>query len=113
MLGPDFPKDEIEAIIEEADLTKDNKIWYSEFLALWEQKNEVRRACLYQDIQLPSSEYAASLDSSSDDNFSSRSIKIEMEQDNLAENHTWARANYIDGKKLSERKHTQVVIKAH
>ena len=43
MLGKDFPQDEIDAIIQEADLTKDNRISYSEFLALWEDKNEAAR----------------------------------------------------------------------
>jgi calcium-dependent protein kinase len=40
ILGEDFPEEEIEAIIREADLSKDGQISYSEFLALWEDKNE-------------------------------------------------------------------------
>lgn len=40
LLGADFPKEEIDAIIKEADITKDGKISYTEFLALWEDKNE-------------------------------------------------------------------------
>ncbi|KAL3935780.1 MAG: hypothetical protein SGBAC_008769 [Bacillariaceae sp.] len=47
MLGKDFPADEINSIIQEADLTKDGLISYAEFLALWETKNEETR-----DIQL-------------------------------------------------------------
>jgi hypothetical protein len=43
MLGHDFPKEEIDSIIQEADLTKDNRISYSEFLALWETKHEIER----------------------------------------------------------------------
>lgn len=43
MLGHDFPKEEIDSIIQEADLTKDNRISYSEFLALWETKHETER----------------------------------------------------------------------
>ena len=43
MLGHDFPKEEIDSIIREADLTKDNRISYSEFLALWETKHETER----------------------------------------------------------------------
>lgn len=42
LLGQEFPKEEIEAIIKEADLTKDGKISYAEFLALWEDKNETK-----------------------------------------------------------------------
>ena len=44
LLGEEFPRDEIDEIIKEADLTKDNRISYSEFLALWEQKHEEERA---------------------------------------------------------------------
>jgi hypothetical protein len=43
MLGSDFPKEEIDAIIQEADLTKDNQVSYAEFLALWETKHEKER----------------------------------------------------------------------
>jgi len=43
ILGNDFPKADIDAIIGEADLTKDNLISYSEFLALWENKHENER----------------------------------------------------------------------
>lgn len=43
MLGQDFPADEINSIIQEADLTKDGLISYAEFLALWETKNEESR----------------------------------------------------------------------
>jgi calcium-dependent protein kinase len=40
ILGEDFPEEEIEAIIVEADLSHDGQISYSEFLALWEDKND-------------------------------------------------------------------------
>jgi Ca2+-binding EF-hand superfamily protein len=43
ILGKDFPKDEINEIIQEAGVTKDNLISYSDFLALWENKNERNR----------------------------------------------------------------------
>lgn len=43
MLGQDFPAEEINSIIQEADLTKDGLISYAEFLALWETKNEESR----------------------------------------------------------------------
>lgn len=43
ILGKDFPREEIEEIIAEADLTKDNTISYAEFLALWEDKHELER----------------------------------------------------------------------
>jgi hypothetical protein len=44
ILGKDFPREEIDEIIQEADLTKDMKISYSEFLALWESKHEHERS---------------------------------------------------------------------
>jgi Ca2+-binding EF-hand superfamily protein len=44
MLGDDFPREEIEAIIKEADLTHDNRISYAEFLALWENKEDSMNA---------------------------------------------------------------------
>ena len=43
LLGQDFPGEEINEIIQEADLTQDNRISYSEFLALWENKHEQDR----------------------------------------------------------------------
>eukprot|EP00934_Nitzschia_sp_Nitz4_P009415 Nitzschia sp. Nitz4//scaffold133_size116822//56256//65702//NITZ4_003807-RA/size116822-snap-gene-0.16-mRNA-1//-1//CDS//3329535396//9405//frame0 len=43
ILGNDIPQNEINAIIAEADLTKDNRISYSEFLALWETKQEAEK----------------------------------------------------------------------
>jgi Ca2+-binding EF-hand superfamily protein len=43
ILGKDFPREEINEIIAEADLTKDNHISYAEFLALWEDKHEQGR----------------------------------------------------------------------
>ena len=53
LLGEDFPREEIDEIINEADLTKDNRISYSEFLALWEQKHEEERAQALQMLGEP------------------------------------------------------------
>jgi hypothetical protein len=110
MLGADFPKEEIDEIIREADLTKDNRISYSEFLALWEIKNEEKRDMLFQEIK-PSFNTSSSfgLDSDSDVHLSNRSIKSDMEEDNAQESHTLARANYLEGKHVSERRHQDVV----
>jgi hypothetical protein len=44
MLGDEFPEDEIDAIIKEVDLTKNGKISYSEFLAMWEIQHEEQRS---------------------------------------------------------------------
>ena len=43
ILGEDFPQEEIEAIIREADISKDGQISYSEFLALWQEQNEAKQ----------------------------------------------------------------------
>lgn len=43
ILGQDVPRDEIDAIIEEADLAKDGRVSYFEFLALWEDKQKLRK----------------------------------------------------------------------
>ena len=40
ILGENVPRDEIDAIIEEADLTNDSRVSYSDFMALWEDKQE-------------------------------------------------------------------------
>ena len=41
ILGQDIPRDEIDEIIREADLTKDNRVYYSEFMALFETEQEI------------------------------------------------------------------------
>ena len=41
ILGEDVPRDEIDAVIEEADMTNDNRVSYSEFLALWEDNQDL------------------------------------------------------------------------
>lgn len=61
ILGADFPPEEVEEIIKEADLTKDGKISYTEFLALWEDKNETRRETMIQEISLLPSDHGSSV----------------------------------------------------
>ena len=41
ILGKDVARDEIDVIIAEADSTKDNRVSYSDFLALWENQQEL------------------------------------------------------------------------
>lgn len=43
ILGNDFPREDIDQIIAEAKVTKDNQISYAEFLSLWEDKHEQER----------------------------------------------------------------------
>lgn len=98
LLGSDIPQEEINAIINEADLTHDNRIRYAEFLALWEDKHEEKREIMIEDLH----EHRASLTSSSE-GFKS-SYRGDLTDDSNSENHTLARANYIEGRQLSERK---------
>jgi hypothetical protein len=86
MLGDDFPEDEIEAIIKEVDLTKNGKISYSEFLAMWEIQNEEKRG---QEIKgIRDLLHNADSDRSSSD----------------ASEEVVSRANFIDAKLHADRK---------
>lgn len=109
-LGDDMPQDEIDEIIREVDENNDNQISFPEFLALWEDKNEEKRANMMDDLRA----HRATLSSSSYGGFSSvhslasSSIttqqRDELRSDNESDHHTLARANYIEGKQLSERR---------
>ncbi|KAL7568560.1 hypothetical protein ACA910_002672 [Epithemia clementina (nom. ined.)] len=93
LLGDEFPQSEIDAIIDEADLTRDGKISYSEFLALWEVQNEdqrLRSLEVVQQMGVNSGRSTDSEESSFDDGLSN---------DNVA-----ARASFIEIKRSSERK---------
>ena len=96
LLGNDFPKEEIDAIIKEADLTKDGKISYSEFLALWEDKNETKYAENVADIRALADKFDSEHSSVISDQVS--------EDDDGAE--VASRANFLEEKRLSERKAT-------
>lgn len=91
MLGEEFPKDEIQAIIDEVDINRDNCISYSEFLALWEERNEERRETMLHEIEVTMDDSASDVSA-----FSGY-------RDDLKEN-TMGRANFIEGKQLSRRK---------
>jgi hypothetical protein len=102
MLGDEFPEDEIHAIIDEADITRDNRISYSEFLALWEVKNEQKRESLFEEIQVPSSTYSlmSSVTAQTNDDTPLSSSEAEI----MDETDLIARANFIEGKYRSVRK---------
>lgn len=111
MLGEEFPKDEIHAIIDEADITRDNRISYSEFLALWEEKNEQRRESLFEEIQVPTSSSsmhsvmsAVTEESEIDTSGSSNSLE-EVEYNASTDTESAiARANFVEEKLSSVRK---------
>jgi hypothetical protein len=105
-LGDDLPQDEIDEIIREVDVNNDNKISYPEFLALWEDKNEEKRDSLMEDLRahratLSSSSYGSSQHGASSHHPASRDA---LKADNESDHNTLARANYIEKKKLSERR---------
>jgi hypothetical protein len=74
MLGDEFPEDEIDAIIKEVDLTKNGKISYSEFLAMWEIQHEEKRSNEIMVIQslLRHSDRSGASGASSDEDVVSR-----------------------------------------
>jgi Ca2+-binding EF-hand superfamily protein len=86
ILGDDYPDEQIDAIIKEADLSLDGKISYSEFLALWEHNEALQDKAL---------EGNASQDSGSD----VTPLTVDFV----------SRANFIEGKQSAERRRSSVV----
>jgi len=98
LLGQDIPQERLNAIIREADLTEDMHISYPEFLALWEEepktnlsRSSSRSSFRPRDntIKVPEKDVR---------------IKTLMRQDSDAESRTLSRANFLEEKKMSERK---------
>jgi hypothetical protein len=105
-LGDDLPQDEIDEIIRDVDVNNDNKISYPEFLALWEDKNEEKRDSLMEDLRahratLSTSSYGSSHYGSASHHSAYRDA---LKADNESDHNTLARANFIEKKKLSERR---------
>lgn len=95
MLGAEFPKSEIESILKEA--SRDGKVTYSDFLALWETRKEKEREEVMNEIAV---ELAPAM--------SGDISVLSDESDSLThgddKDSVLARASFIDGKRLSERK---------
>lgn len=51
MLGSDVPKEYLASIIEEADIKKDKRISYEEFIALWDEGDDVKRTQTLEDVK--------------------------------------------------------------
>lgn len=51
MLGTDVPKEYLESIIDEADIVRDHRISYEEFLALWDEGEDVKREQTLEDVK--------------------------------------------------------------
>lgn len=98
MLGDDFPTEEIAAIITESDLTKDGKISYAEFLALWENRHEKEREEAMDEIQELAPASVSGSSQSSTAEWSEASSEINPVPEEII-----ARANFIEGKLASER----------
>ena len=98
LLGDEFPQSEIDDIIKEADITMDGKISYSEFLALWEDKNETKYASDIHEIRKLRDAYETDGSSILSENTS---------EEDVAE--VASRALFLDGKRTSERKATEEV----
>ena len=99
MLGQDFPEEEIDSIIKEA--SKNGMISYSEFLALWEEKEEKKREEIVQEITVLNenrNQMASDVSVLSNISSDAGSDVGDLGSDFLA------RSNFIEGKNLSERK---------
>jgi len=105
LLGEEFPQSEINAIIDEADITRDGKISYSEFLALWEDKNEGNRQKQMQEVKdmaITFTNGSHSVGSErTGDSFSDSDMEIDVDP--------MAKTSFRDSKRNSERKAHVVV----
>jgi len=98
LLGEDIPEHRLNAIIQEADLTEDNRISYPEFLALWAEESETGIKVSQSMMSLEPLSTSGEL---SDEKKRQKNL---MRQDSKAENTTLSRANFLDEKKMSERR---------
>lgn len=94
ILGEDVPRDDIDAIIDEADLTKNGCVSYSEFMALWENEHELG----LEDVKILQSQ-ASSISSMDDSDYDGDVSVTEsadehecflMEKNQQNTLHTWA-----------------------
>ena len=99
ILGDDFPEEEIDVIIKEA--SKNGKISYSEFLALWEEEQEKKHEEIIQEITVLNDNRLNS-DVSVVSNLSADDVGSDA-GDELGSDFL-ARSNFIEKKNLSERK---------
>lgn len=73
MLGASCPQTEIDDILREASKRGDEKVTYSDFLAMWGDRNEKNHSQFTREPQYSSSSVNETDDSSSDDFIVSRS----------------------------------------
>lgn len=94
ILGPDFPAEEIDIILKEAKTHKAGLISYSEFLAIWSDRKESERQEIMKEIAVVSSGVESDRSMGALSNDSSLEERADFQ----------SRVNFIEGKKLSERK---------
>jgi hypothetical protein len=51
ILGPNVPKSYLASIIDEADIVRDKRISYEEFLALWDEGEDVKRTQTLENVK--------------------------------------------------------------
>ena len=98
LLGDEFPQSEIDAIIDEADLTRDGKISYSEFLALWEVQHEDNRLRSLAEVKQLGTHSGRSTDSEES------SVDDATNPSPGGHESVAARASFLESKISSERK---------
>lgn len=96
LLGDEIPESEIDAIIDEADLTQDGRISYSEFLALWGVKQEDERL---RSLDVVKQMWVESGRSSDSEDSRSKAVEKSGGPEYMA-----SRMNFVEGKRSSERK---------
>lgn len=98
LLGDEFPQTEIDAIIDESDLTRDGRISYFEFLAQWENHCEAKRSETLHSLSSVSMSPPLSPLSHSERDSSDSTRTDELDVDVVG------RATFLENKQLSERK---------
>ncbi|CAB9508346.1 MAP kinase-activated protein kinase 2 (Fragment) [Seminavis robusta] len=89
ILGDGLSREEIDAIIAEADLTKDKTVSYSEYLALWEGKHETNKAENPKALQSEFTSFRSEMDASDMEAADARNAFLQ--EKNLQNTlHTWS-----------------------
>ena len=99
ILGDEFPPTEIDAIMDESDLTQDGRISYFEFLAQWEDHIEAKQSQALHSLNFQPS-FALITPPVSPLSTSER----DFAQDDDQQLDVVGRATFLENKQLSERK---------
>lgn len=99
ILGDQFPLEEITAILKECSLRSDNRIYYPEFLTLWQGHSELTNEGSFS--LLPTS---TSIDRSDMSELTEADSQMDMDMDMDLDDDAVARSNYMEVKMVSQRK---------